>query len=198
VTDLELLEKWRTGDKTAGDEICRRHFDRLLRFFSTKAEANDIADLVQLTLLGAAEGLPRFRAEASVTTYLFAIARHQLLQYWKRRKKTETIELGVSSIHDLDPSPSTIAAEREEQRLLIEAMRRIPVDLQIAIELHFWEELSGPEIAEVLGVPEGTVRSRLRRALEALRENIEALAASEAVRASTQRGLDEWERRVPG
>ena len=57
------------------------------------------------------------------------------------------------------------------------ALQSLPVDLQIALELRFWQELSGPDLALVLEIPEGTVRSRLRRALEALRE---ALIAQEA------------------
>ena len=63
---------------------------------------------------------------------------------------------------------SAEAAQHEEQRLLLEALRRIPLDLQIAIELHYWEGMSGPDLAQVLDIPEGTVRSRLRRAREPL------------------------------
>src|SRR5690606_12989864 len=89
--------------------------------------------------------------------------------------------------------PSHLDA-RHEQRLLLAALRHIPLDLQIALELHYWEGMAGPELAEVLGVPEGTVRSRLRRAKELLTERLGELADSPALLESTLSDLDGWAR----
>ena len=62
-------------------------------------------------------------------------------------------------------------------RLLLEALRRIPLDQQVVLELSFWEDLSGPEIAQILAIPEATVRTRLYRATARLRVQLSALAA---------------------
>ena len=75
---------------------------------------------------------------------------------------------------------------------MLEGLRRIPLDYQVALELFFWEHLTGPEIAQVLGVPEGTVRTRLRRGRLALEEQVKLLAASPTDASATIDRLDEW------
>ena len=77
--------------------------------------------------------------------------------------------------------------------LLARALRSIPLDLQVALELHYWEELSGPELAAVLEIPEGTVRSRLRRGRELLAERLQAFACDDAALAkSSLDDIDGW------
>jgi RNA polymerase sigma-70 factor (ECF subfamily) len=85
-----------------------------------------------------------------------------------------------------------VIAAREEQRLLLRALRKIPVDDLVAVELHYWRGLTGRELAAVWGVPEGTARTRLRRARLVLEAKIEALAASPSECTSTLSGLDGW------
>lgn len=190
--DLELLERWRGGDKTAGDELFVRHFDGIFRFFASKMSGDAVEDLVQSTFLACVEGKDAFRGDASFRTYLFAVARKLLYRRYRDRKKTDALDFGVTSLHDLGPSPTAALHAEQEQRLLLEALRRIPLDLQIALELHYWERLSGPDIAVVLDVPEGTVRSRLRRAREALQVQLQALADSAELLAATTSDLDRW------
>ena len=91
-------------------------------------------------------------------------------------------------------SPSEHVALREEQRLLLAALRRLPLDLQITLELYYWEHLPVADIAAVLGVPDGTVKSRLARARDGLRRRIAELAASDHVRTGTLKDLDGWAR----
>ncbi len=83
-------------------------------------------------------------------------------------------------------------ADKREQRLLLGALRELPTDMQIALELYYWEDLSTLEIAEVLGVAPGTIKSRLFRAREQLRERIAAHAPDEALARSTAANLDGW------
>ena len=133
-----------------------------------------------------------WRAGASVRAYLLGIARNLVFNYWKARRRGRETDIGSASLHDQGPSPSTLVDEKGERRLLVEALRRIPLDLQIAIELHYLEEMSGPEIAEVLGIPEGTVRSRLRRGLEAARQAVQTLGQSGDLLESTLTDLERW------
>ncbi|MBX3127592.1 MAG: sigma-70 family RNA polymerase sigma factor [Polyangiaceae bacterium] len=192
--DFALLEEWRGGDTRAGNDLFERHFDAVHRFFSNKAPS-DAADLVQRTFLGCVEAKERFRAQSSFRTFLFAIAHHELLGHWRRTKK-RAVDTSVSSLLDLEPSPSQLLARVGEERRLLEALRSIPMDLQIALELFYWEGLSGPEIAAVVGAPEGTVRSRLRRGLEALRARLDELDRSPGRLATSLAGLDGWTRSI--
>ena len=180
--DFELLDSWRNGDKAAGNELFARNFKGVRRFFRNKVEIREAEDLIQRTFLACIEAIPRFRGDASFRTYLFTIARRELCHYIRRKTRNaarEEPDLGVSSIVDLGISPSAAAARLEERELIAEAMRRIPVDFQITLELYYWEQLKGPELAKVLGIAPATVRTRLHRARQALRESLSKLRDGE-------------------
>jgi RNA polymerase sigma factor (sigma-70 family) len=194
-TDDSLLEAWRAGDRSAGEQLFERHYEALYRFYSRKTSV-DVADLVQKTSLALVEGRERYRGDASARTFLFAIARNQLLVHFRGRRRDAALDFSVQSLHDLDPTPSQALFEKQDNRVLLEALRRIPLDLQIAIELHYWEGLHGPELARILDVPEGTVRSRLRRGLEMLRAQVANLATSPDALTTTLSNLDRWAERV--
>jgi len=175
-TDAELFEAWRAGDDRAGNDLFERHFEALFRFFRNKLD-DGADDLVQQTFLACVRNTESYRGDASFRTWLFTIARTKLLDFLKvRRRKQEPLDFQQVSLVDLAVSPSTWAAQREEGMLLATALRHLPVDLQIAIELFHLEDMPASEVARVLGVPEGTVRSRVRRGLEQLREHVQRLA----------------------
>jgi RNA polymerase sigma-70 factor (ECF subfamily) len=170
--DGELLRAWRAGDRAAGDALIAAHFASICRFFRTKL-GDDVEDLIQQTFL---DLLAASSQVTSVRATLFTIARRRLLDHLRTRYQRGEVELVTSmSVADLGTSPSTAVARNEQQRLLHEALRRIPLDHRMALELAYWEELSGPEIAEILEISEHTVRSRLARARQALRDQIRTL-----------------------
>jgi RNA polymerase sigma factor (sigma-70 family) len=189
--DIELLDAWRAGEEAAGNELFDRHFDDLYGFFRGKAR-DGVDDLVQKTFLACVEGRDRLRGEATFRTYMFAAARRIFYRHLEHRRRDERVDLGVTSLHDLEPSPSQVAAGRAEQRLVREALRRIPVDYQVALELYYVQGFRGPELAEILDVPEATVRSRIRRGLEQLRARVTELASSPDVLESTVHRLEDW------
>ena len=172
--DFALLERWRAGDAAAGNALFSRHFDSVYRFFLHKVDG-EVEDLVQRCFLGCVEARDRFEARSSFKTFLFAIARNELRYFYRRKKRQEVLDFAISSVAELNPSPSTIARHRGQTKLLLTALSSLPVDLQLALELHYLEGLSGPALAEVLEVPEGTVRSRLHRAREQLQKQLEAM-----------------------
>lgn len=191
-TDLELLDAWRDGDKTAADALIKRHFGPLCRFFRNKVTTG-VDDLIQATLLTCVERRDRFPEGWSFRTFLFVVARDQLyMQYRKLNRKSIEIDPSVTSVVDLNPSPSAIAAKHDEQRIILEALRRIPIDLQIALELHYWEGMKGPELARVLDIPEGTVRSRLRRGRQLFGTAMTEIAESTEQLQRTLSDLDHW------
>ena len=190
-TDAALLQAWRDGDEQAGRALVRRHTTTLHRFFAIKAPEH-VGDLVQSVFLAALEG-PPFRGDAAFRTYLLAIARRLLLKHFRKRVRGErALALAKMTASDVGGSPSMVAAARQEVRLLAVALRRIPVDHQIALELFYWEELPVAEIAVVLDVAPGTVKSRLSRAREALRDQIARAEADPEVRRRTSDDPGRW------
>ncbi|MEM6989426.1 MAG: sigma-70 family RNA polymerase sigma factor [Myxococcota bacterium] len=187
--DFELLQAWRDGVQRAGNELFTRHFSAVNRFFRSKVDGG-VEDLVQATFLACAEARDNFRGTSSFRGYLFGIARHQLFGYYRRRRTD--VDFETCSVIDLGGSPSQAVGGREEQQLLLQALRRLPLDHQIVIELYYWEELKGPELADVLGISAHTVRSRLSRARASLRESVERLASGQDVAESTLRNLEDW------
>ena len=97
---------------------------------------------------------------------------------------------------DLQPTPSSVVAREQQTKLLLLGLRRIPIECQVLVELYYWEDLTAREIAEVLGVPEGTVRTRLRRAKQLLEQALAQVAESREVLESTLADLDGWALKV--
>jgi RNA polymerase sigma-70 factor (ECF subfamily) len=196
--DLALLGRWQAGDRQAGTQLFRRYFPTVRRFFRNKVGPQDVEDLVQRTFAGLVEAVGQFRRDASFRVFLFAVARHQLYKFLRdhgRREARHAADLGVSSIHALGHSPSSILAAGETHGLVQQALQRIAVEHQVVIELFYWEEITGPEIAEILGVAAATVRTRLHRARHALQEELAKLLAARAA-ASPEIDLDEVVRAV--
>jgi RNA polymerase sigma-70 factor (ECF subfamily) len=190
--DFGLLARWRAGGDDAGQRLFERYFAGVCRFFHSKV-TDGVDDLVQRTFLACVEGRDRFRGDGSFRSYLFGVA-HNVLRSSLRERKRDAFDSSVTSAADLGPSASSIVVMGQEQRLLLEALRRIPLDYQIVLELHYWEHLTGPELAAVLEVPEGTVRGRLRRGRERLEEALREIASSSEVLESTMTNLDDWAR----
>jgi RNA polymerase sigma-70 factor (ECF subfamily) len=197
VMDADLLDEWRAGDVGSGDELFKRHYDAIYRFFARKLALEDVEELVQRTFLPLVEGRERYRGDASVRTFVFAIARNLLLTHFRERRALASVDPTEQSLADLlAPSPTQALSGKQDNRLLLEALRCIPLDLQMAIELRYWEEFEAPEIARILDIPLGTTWSRIRRGLERLRKEVERLAVSRDVLGTTLSSLDEWARQV--
>ncbi len=192
-TDPELLEAWRSGDLSAGDELFNRHFGAIHRFFRNKVSDDRLEDLVQQTFMACVEGRERFRNDSTFRTYLFGVANNLLRDHYRSQKREpEALDFGKSSAVDAGAGPSTVVGKRREERLLLEALRSIPLDSQIVLELYYWEEMSASQTAEVLGIPEGTVRGRVRKAKELLKKELAKLARSPQELETTVGNLERW------
>ncbi|MEX1366839.1 MAG: sigma-70 family RNA polymerase sigma factor [Nannocystaceae bacterium] len=192
--DRGLVIAWKAGDRNAGTTLIRRHLPSLHRFFLNKVSASsDVEELVQRTFTACAEGIDRFRDEASFRTWMFAIARN-VLGLWIRARQRVEVDLDKQSIVDLGAGPSTLLAAAREQKLLLQALRRIPLQSQILLELYYWENLSAAKLGEVFDAPEGTMRGRIRAAKLDLRAALDTLAKSGEDIESTVAGLEDWAR----
>lgn len=200
-SDPELLAAWREGDARAGQELFGRYFEPISRFFANKLQG-DRDDLIQETFEACVRGRDRLRDDTSFRSYLFSVAFNVLKGYFRRKRNQHqwaaVDELDTSSIHDLAPGPSTIVGAVQQEQLLLEALRRIPMELQVLLEMRYWEEMSSTEIGAVLGIPAATARSRLHRGRELLERAIAQLPASHETRESTLAELDAWVGRIRG
>jgi RNA polymerase sigma factor (sigma-70 family) len=190
--DLELVRAWRSGDVAAGEALVERHLESVHRFFSNKVRhATD--DLVQRTFLACVESLDAFEGRSSFRSYLFGIARHVLYHHWRDADRGfDVLTVSVGSRLADQPSPADHVAARQEQRLLLRALRGLPLELQTLLELAYWEGLSDRELAEALEVPTGTIKSRLRKARGLLDAELSSLAPSPALLESSRHTLDTW------
>jgi RNA polymerase sigma-70 factor (ECF subfamily) len=195
--DIALLEDWRGGDKSRGNLLFRRHVGSILRFFRTKVPEN-AEDLAQSTFLALVESREGFRGDASFRAYLFGIARNQLLMYLRSlgRARKRFDPLTWSAV-DAGASPARLAAKHEQQRLVMSALQHLPVDYQIALELHYFEAMPLADIAAVVDEPLGTVKSRLSRGRGLLREKLEALAEPGELLTSAAGDLERWIASLP-
>jgi len=190
--DFELLERWRAGDRHAGNLLFERHVDALYRFFHNKANAK-ADDLVQDTMLACLESQNKFEKRSHFRSYLFGVARFQLYAYYRRnRRDGEVLDFNTATASDLGASPSTLAAEHSEQKVLLEALRRISLEHQIVLELCYWEDLSAPELADILDLDTAAVYSRIRRAKQQLKRQLDELAANPRLLTPTQTDLERW------
>jgi RNA polymerase sigma-70 factor (ECF subfamily) len=173
--DLDLLERWRGGDKRAGNRLFGRYFKSIRAFFATRYP-EVYEDLLQQTFMALSKSPDAFRGDSSFRTYLFKIARHIGYAHLRDKYRAQSFDEYRSSIAILTGrEQSGILARREDHRLLLDALGRLPVAKQELLEMYYWQDLTGPEIAGVFVIPEGTVRGRIRLALEELTKIFEEL-----------------------
>ena len=169
--DRELVTRAGGGDESAFRAIVARHERALARTITAMLGPGDDADDVgQETFVRFFRALPRFRGDAQLGTYLTRIAVNlccDVLQ--RRRKQARWLRLDDGECHALAAPDETDTLERAERR---ETVRRAVESLdgkhQAVVVLRIFEERSTREVATFLGIPEGTVMSRLKRALEKL------------------------------
>lgn len=191
-SDEELVAAWRRGEREAGERLFRRYFAPVLRFFRNKVD-DGLDDLVQQTFAACLEGRHRLRGDASFRSYVFAVAHRVFIDHLRRKYRlADEVDLETTSVHDLAPGPSTVVRTRREQQLLIDALRRLPVKYQVVLEMYFWEEMKGRELAEALEVPLATVQGRLVRARELLSDALDAAATARGEAPLRPLVFEEW------
>jgi RNA polymerase sigma-70 factor (ECF subfamily) len=174
VPDLELIRRVQQGKTAAFDELMTRYNQAIYRLaYSMVRNHADASDISQETFIRAYRAIGRFDEQYRFYTWLHRIALNLCLNCLKRTSRQKLVPLPGSDTEgewqDLpDPKPSP--SDMELQRDLDQALARLPHDQRAVFVLRVKEELSYNEIAKMLGIPIGTVMSRLNRARLKLRE----------------------------
>jgi RNA polymerase sigma-70 factor (ECF subfamily) len=180
-SDPELLQRMASGDREALAVIFRRHHGTVYRFSRQMLGSKEAAeDVTQDVFVALTRSAGRFNpAVASLSTYLYGIARNLVLQYYKRSRSRAEVNLDAVSGHEgafatsCDPAESISRTQMTRQLRL--AILRLPVHYREVVVLCELNGLSYEEAATVAGCPVGTIRSRLSRARQMLVERCRLL-----------------------
>jgi RNA polymerase sigma-70 factor (ECF subfamily) len=173
-SDRTLLDRHAAGDREAFAELVRRHRDRLWRVaLRTLGDPDDAADALQDALLSAYRAAGTFRGEAAVTTWMHRMVVNACLDLVRRRNARPTSPLDESTAADR-PGRDTIE-EHETTADVLAALRALPVEQAAAIVLVDVEGYPVNEVALMLEVPAGTVKSRCARGRARLAERLQHL-----------------------
>jgi RNA polymerase sigma factor (sigma-70 family) len=185
--DAELIERARHGDVASYEELVRRYQEVAARVaYLAAGSAADAEDAVQEAFVKAYRALPRFRQEAPFRPWLLKIVANEARNRRRAAGRRARLALRLAEDRpsgDAAPSPEVAVLDREERELLVEAVNRLGERDRMVISYRYFMDLSEREMAEALGVPPGTVKSRLARALRRLRESLESVAGMGAVSA---------------
>ena len=195
--DAELARRWIAGETDAAAILVRRYTKPLFRFFVNKVDAGMADDLTQQTFETCQQRLGTIRDPGRFRSFLFSVAHNLLLMHYRRQRAGRATENVLeTSVVQMGFTPSEVIARKHQERLLVIALRHLNLAEQIALELHFFEELRASDIAEILGEPLGTIKTRLRRAQGKLRDEIRRLERDPVMIESTISMLGDWARAV--
>lgn len=173
-TDEQLLHAMAGGDMEAMTAFYRRHETRVYRYLMSKLNDSFVAaDLLNEVMLEVWRSATRFAGRAKVTTWMLGIANNKVLTYWRKLGKREFTDL------DDNLTDETPAADLEQALSAVQDGEVLRAGLQTlspphreVLHLLFFEELDYAEIASILKVPEGTVKSRVYHAKNLLKKQL--------------------------
>jgi RNA polymerase sigma-70 factor (ECF subfamily) len=168
--EQRLVRAVLNGDHAAFDALVRQHSAQVTSVVRrVSSEPNEVEDIVQETFLRAYQHLRRFRGRSQLRTWLIQIAvnvcRDRQRSFWKRRVR-------LSLPEGADPAQAGFADAAVLQQSIAAAVAKLPEKLRLPFVLHAFEELSGLEIAAVLGCRESTVWTRIYAARKQLRGSL--------------------------
>lgn len=176
-----LITRCLAGDQSAWDQIVRQHWRKVFNIaYKFTGKHDEAEDLTQDVFLKVFKSLHTFDQRANFQTWLVSVSRNLCIDHYRSvRKERETIDRAVDP-GDLAPVAPTASAytaleQRDRVDLLRKALEHLPLTLRSAVLLRDIQELSYQEIARRLGLPEGTVKSRINRGRTELAREIKRL-----------------------
>lgn len=156
------------GGLPGWDELVTREVPRVRNFLRTLVPAEHVDDLTQEAFVRLQAALASGKQIENPRAFLFGIVHNLLREFVRSRLNSPLSDLSDVTALQIDPRPSSMLAREAERIRVLDAMRSLSMEHQVVLQLSFWEGLKNREIAEVLGIPENTVKSRLDRARKAL------------------------------
>lgn len=197
MSEEQLIRRAQRGDNDAFEALLRLHEKRVYNLcLRMSGNENDALDLSQEAFIKAWRALGQYQFEASFSTWLFRLTSNVCLDFLRRKKRRQELSLTENyedsaegaelSLPDAQPLPEEQAITNEARRELAQAMARLAPDHREILQLRVVEDLSYEQIAEILDIRVGTVKSRLARARLSLRKILKAgnyfsAASSESV-----------------
>lgn len=189
--EATLVDQAKHGDVAAFEQLVTKYDRKVYNLaYRMCADREDAADLAQEGLVRAYRSIGRFREQAQFSTWLYRIVVNVCLDHQRSRKRHPTVSLDEPlpgedgdiprQLTADSPNPEAAYEQRETQAEVQRAISRLPEDQRVVIVMRDIQDLSYEEIAGVLDVALGTVKSRLNRARQALKEELirsELLAA---------------------
>ena len=168
--DEELVRRFLSGDRAAFVALVERHERRVynlaLRMTGREEDARDATQDALLTVL---KKLSSFRGEAAFTTWLHRVTVNACYDLLRKRQRAPLLDLGEDDRPPLEPSPAPDHADTSDLSIDVQqALSRVPDDFRVVMILHHVQDLPQEEVAAILGIPVGTVKSRLHRGRIAL------------------------------
>ena len=173
-TDEQLMAQAAAGSDTAFEELYRRYARRLKGFFFMQLGGNEevAADATHDVFLRAYEARSRYQEGKDVSTWLFTIAYNICRNHYR----DNAYEAQLLASLDAEPvSDQQIEVEMDAAQLdeaLDRVLSELPAPLHQLFSLHYQEELTVPQVAEIIGIPEGTVKSRLHKTMNIIRKKL--------------------------
>ncbi len=168
--DLSLVHAMSEGDSSALDELYARHGSGILSYLTGYLRDRQLAEeLLQDVMLAAWRSASNFRGDSKVRTWLLVIARNRAINTHRKRSLNMVPLEEDLNARSTDTGPMEKVMKRSEHEALREAIGSLAPAHKEILELVFFHQLTGPEVADVLGITVGTVKSRLHRAKETLR-----------------------------
>lgn len=166
--DARLMERTAAGSAAAFEEIVRRHQKILLNFFIRMGASGDSEDLVQETFVRLYNYRDRYQPSARFTSFLYHLARNAWADHGRKAARSERLATHLQEFHP--PSGMEGGSSRGEQADIEAALARLSPKLREVVVLNIYQGLRYQEVADALGIPLGTVKSRINLALNALKE----------------------------
>ena len=173
-TDAGLIERCQQGDEHAFRELVERYKNLVFGIVARSTlDPSRVEDVAQEVFLRIHRGLPYFRGEAKLTTWIYRIVLNLLTQEAEKRRGMREIALDTGiPAHEPRTHDRTIG-DLELRDRLEKAMARLPANYRLLIAGHYLQEVKYEELAEALDIPVGTVKTHLHRAKKQLRALLE-------------------------
>jgi RNA polymerase sigma-70 factor (ECF subfamily) len=179
IADQQIVERVQRGDKNAYGLLVTKYQHKVSYLVSRYVKnSGDVADVTQEAFIKAYRALPNFRGDSAFYTWLYRIAVNSAKNYLVsqgRKPPASDVDAEEADALKENNSPEKSLMSEQMEKLLFEAMEKLPEDLRMAISLRELEGLSYEDIANIMDCPVGTVRSRIFRAREALDKVIQPL-----------------------